>query len=224
MIRRTTSLAAVLVLLAVAAWAAAEVLIEDWSTYPVGTKGFPGEWKKPDFGSANPDFTIVEDDGRKVLRLRSTGDSSHVAREITGRVDLKQTPILEWTWKVTALARGGDARRKELDDQAAQIYAVFPRFPALVRSRNIGYIWDSTAPVGTVIPSQKTGTVTYFVIRSGPTDLGKWLTEQRNVREDFQRAYGEEPENPGAISLGINTNGVGGTAESFFGPILFRGS
>ena len=66
-----------------------------------------------------------------------------------------------------------------------------------MRSQIIGYIWDSTAPVGSIFKSKKSGTVTYVVVRSGPQDLGKWVTERRNVREDFKRIYGEEPEDPG---------------------------
>jgi hypothetical protein len=65
--------------------------------------------------------------------------------------------------------------------------------------------------------------VTYVVVRSGGAELGKWLTERRNVREDFRRIYGEEPDDdPAVVSIGIDSDDVKGAAESFFGPILFR--
>ena len=70
---------------------------------------------------------------------------------------------------------------------------VWPRFPEAVRSRIIGYVWDTTEPAGTICKSEKTGTVTYVVVRSGTADLGKWLTERRNVVEDFKKIYGDEP-------------------------------
>ena len=95
-------------------------------------------------------------------------------------------------------------------------------FPQAVRSQIIGYIWDTTAPVGSVFKSQKSGTVTYVVVRSGPADLGKWVTERRDVREDFKRIYGEEPEDPDGISFGIDSDDVKGTAESYMGRIVFR--
>ena len=100
--------------------------------------------------------------------------------------------------------KGGDARKSATDDEAAQIYVTFPRFPAAVRSRIISYIWDTTAPVGSVFKSEKTGLVTYIVVRSGPTDLGKWLTESRNVLDDYKKIFGEAPgEDVGAISIAI---------------------
>ena len=99
---------------------------------------------------------------------------------------------------------------------------VWPRFPEAVRSQIIGYVWDSTEPVGTTCKSEKTGTVTYVVVRSGPAELGKWLTERRNVAEDYRRIYGAEPDGPSALSVAIDSNDTNSTAESFLGPILFR--
>jgi hypothetical protein len=188
----------------------------------VDTKGVPPGWQKQDWGSPRYDFTVVEQDGRRAIHLKSAGDGSTISKEIREKVRLAETPILEWTWKVVILPKGADARNAATDDEAAQIYVVWPRFPQAVRSRIIGYIWDTTAPVGTIVKSQKTGTVTYAVVRSGSADVGKWLTERRNVREDYRRIFGEEPEDPGAVSFGIDSNEVKGTAESYMGPILFR--
>jgi hypothetical protein len=120
------------------------------------------------------------------------------------------------------LPRGADARRAATDDEAGQLYVVWRRFPEALRSRIIGYIWDTTAPAGEFVKSQKTGTVTYVVVRSGPADLGKWITEQRNVVEDFTKIYGEAPPNPDAIAVGIDSDDTGSQAESYMGPILFR--
>jgi len=164
----------------------------------------------------------VENDGHKVLHLKSRDDGSTISKEIKGKVNLKETPILEWKWKAVALPRGGDSCSKATDDQAAQIYVTWPRFPEQLRSRIIGYVWDTTAPAGTICQSEKTGTVTYVVVRSGPADLGKWITEQRNVRDDFKKIYGEEPENPAAVSISIDSNDTHSTAEAFMGPIVFR--
>jgi hypothetical protein len=203
------------------AWAADLLLVEDWASVPVGAKGIPPGWQKQRWGSPKYDFTLVEQEGRKVLQLKSAGDGSTISKEIKGKVNLKETPILEWTWKAVALPQGADARMKDTDDQAAQLYVTWPRFPEAVRSRIVGYIWDTTAPAGAVFKSQKTGTVTYFVLRSGPADLGKWVTERRNVLEDFKKAYGEEPDDPSILSFGIDSDDVKGSAESFMGAIRF---
>ncbi|OGK94291.1 MAG: hypothetical protein A2W08_14695 [Candidatus Rokubacteria bacterium RBG_16_73_20] len=219
--RRLATLAAVLGLAAVA-WAADLVVVEDWRQPKLGARGIPAGWQGQSWGSPKYEFTVVDNDGHRVLHLRSQGEGSTISKDIKGKVDLKQTPILEWSWKVVVLPKGGDSRRKATDDQAAQVYVAWPRFPEAVRSRIIGYVWDTTAPLGLVVPSEKTGTVTYIIVRSGTADLGRWVTERRNVVEDFRRIYGEAPEAPGAVSIAIDSNDTTSSAESFMGSIVFR--
>ena len=220
--RVRVTLVAVLLTLAATAWAQGQLVVEDWSKHTAGAKGIPEGWKGQNWGSPKYDFTIVNDDGRKAVNLKSVNEGSTVSKEIKGKVNLKETPILEWSWKVTVLPKGGDSCRKATDDQAGQIFVVWPRFPEAVRSRIIGYVWDTTRPVGTMCKSEKTGTVTYIVVRSGAAELGKWFTERRNVVDDFKKAYGEVPDDPSAMSFAIDSNDTNSTAESFMGPILFK--
>lgn len=210
------------VLVAVAAWAADMVGVADWSKHSVRTRGIPEGWKGGDWGSPRYDFHIVEVDAQRVLHLKSEGDSSTITRELKGMVVLKQTPILEWRWKITKLPRGADARKSATDDEAGQIYVTWPRFPDALRARIIGYIWDTTAPVGSSFKSEKTSTVHYVVVESGAGKLGQWITERRNVVEDFKKIYGEEPDNPGGISISIDSDDTKSSAEAFLGTILFR--
>jgi hypothetical protein len=203
------------------AWAADRVVVEDWRSYPLGTRGIPGDWKEQKWGKPAYDFEIVSDDGQPVLHLRSKGDSSTIIRDLKASVDLKETPTLEWRWKVMTLPTGGNACQKSTDDEAAQVYVAWLRAPEAVRSRIIGYVWDSTTPAGTICKSEKTSTVTYVVLRSGSDELGKWITERRNVVEDFRKIYGEAPDNPTALSLGIDSDDTRSGAESFIGPIVF---
>ena len=97
----------------------------------------------------------------------------------------------------TILPKGGDLRRKETTDMAAQLYVVWPRFPQL------DYRVHATTPVATIAKNQKTGTVTFVVMRSGSGDLGKWLPEHRNVAEDYVKIFGEIPDDPKAITISI---------------------
>ena len=208
--------------LAVAGVAAAQMVVEDWSKVPVGTKGIPPEWKGQNWGSPAYDFTVVDDGGKKAVHLKSKNEGSTISKEVKGKVDLRATPMLEWSWKAVALPKDGNSCLKATDDQAVQVYVAWPRFPEAVRSRIIGYVWDTTAPVGTICKSEKTGTVHYVVVRSGSAELGKWHTERRNVREDFKKIYNDEPDNPGAVSISIDSNDTNSYSESFVGPIVFK--
>jgi DUF3047 family protein len=209
--------------LAMVASADRRVVIEDWTGNRVGQRGIPSGWTGEGFGRrADYDFTIEQAGEARALHVMSKNEHSTIVKDITGMVRLKETPILEWTWKASALPVGGDVRRKESTDIAAQLYVIWPRFPALLRSRIIGYIWDASTPAATVVKSQKTTTVTFIVLRSGTKDLGKWLTERRNVAEDYRDIFGEFPEDPTAITISIDSNDTRSSAESFMGPIVFR--
>ena len=203
------------------AWAAERVVVEDWRSNPLGARRIPREWKEQTWGKPAYDLGIVSDNGQPVLHLKSKGETSTIIRDLKASVDLKETPIMEWKWKVMTLPTGGHACQPSTDDQAAQVYVGWLRSPEAVRSRIIGYVWDSTAPAGTICKSQKTSTVTYIVLRSGSDELGKWITERRNVVEDFRKIYGEAPDNSTALSLGIDSDDTRSSAESFIGPIAF---
>jgi len=222
---RARSVLVVFALLALAGLAAAadHVLIEDWKSSTVGATGLPGNWKPQNWGTPNyQNIKIVDDGGHRALSMKSADDSSTINREIKGKVDLKATPILEWEWKAIALPKGANSCNKETDDQAGQVFLLWPRFPEAVRSRIIGYVWDTTRPVGTTCKSEKTGMVTYIVVRSGSADLNRWITEQRNVVEDFKKVYGDTPDAPAVLSLAIDSNDTHSTAEVMYGAVRFK--
>lgn len=171
----------------------AEFVVENWTSQPVGMVGIPNGWIGKEWGNSKYDFRVEAAGLGRVLHLKSQrGGTAIISKE--ARVDIQQYPRLEWQWNVAVLSMDGDARKGgEINDHSAQIYVTFARFPTKVRSRTIGYVWDTFAPTGTIIKSEKTVTITYIVVRSGAADHGKWITERRNVREDYRQIYGEEP-------------------------------
>jgi Protein of unknown function (DUF3047) len=198
------------------------VVVENWTRQRLNSQGVPETWRNYETSGGHPayDFAVVEIDGRRALRMRSQGDHSTIAKKV--QIDLNATPWLDWSWKVVALPDRADLRQRETSDSAAHIFVVWPRWPTALRARLIGYIWDANLPLGSIHKSQKTSSVTFIVVRSGRAELGQWLAERRNVREDYRSAFGEEPENPPVIALSIDTNDTKSPSESFIGPIRFR--
>ena len=195
--------------------------VEDWSKHPVGQRGLPTGWQAQSWGSPKYDFVIEADGNAHILHMKSQNDGSTMSKEI--KFDIRQFPILQWRWRATALPKGGDSRKKATDDQACQLYVTFPRTPQAIRSRNIGYVWDTTAPAGTIVPSEKASTVTYVIVRSGAGELNQWITETRDVLADYKKIYHQDPgENVGAVSIAIDSNDTESTAECYVGEILFR--
>lgn len=201
--------------------AAAPVTVEDWAQAPPGNRGVPPGWEKYETPRGNPayDFTVVEDEGQRALAMRSAADHSTIAHPV--HVDLGATPHLHWRWKVLRFPHDADLRERATSDATGHLFVIWPRFPALLRSRLIGYVWDPVLPAGTIVSSRKTGTVTFVIARSGTADQGRWVEERRDVAADHRRIYGEAPAAPGAVALSIDTNDTRSTAEARFGRIAF---
>jgi hypothetical protein len=103
------------------------------------------------------------------------------------------------------------------DDQAAQLFLAF------TKTKSIVYIWDTTAPEGLMSEAiaPPLMTIKLVVVRSGPAELGKWVTETRNVYEDYKKFYGEEPPAVKAMRLQINSQHTGTSAESYFADVMY---
>lgn len=176
--------------------------------------------------SGKPDFTVVEEEGNYVLRLRSKNSSFRLEKKIN--VDYRKYPIVSWRWKVVKLPHGGDSRSKRTDDQAAQIYFSFSNHDGWLRNRFttdcLGYIWENLTPAISTQVCKTWEKVRYFVLRNGKDKkkIGQWVTERRNLAEDFKNIFGKEiPKYQFGIALMIDSDDTKSSAESYFDDIVF---
>jgi hypothetical protein len=163
-----------------------------------------------------PDITVSIQDNEAALHFKSMKSSYALERAVD--IDPAQLPYLNWHWKVAQLPRGGDFRHSSTDDQAAQVMVAFDD------RHIITYIWDSSAPQGTMENASSIPLVHIFamVLRSGSTDVNQWLQETRNVAADYQKAFGKSPMHIKGLRLQINSQHTGSSAESYFGEVAFR--
>lgn len=223
--RRQLTVAAALLLTLASFASAARTVVEDWTAHAPGGRGIPPGWSAYATFGGRPayDFVVTEDEGRRALRVASQDEHSTIAKEI--QVDLAATPILEWSWKALEVPAGADVRNRGTSDLTGYLVVVWPRFPEALRSRLIAYAWGTSEPEGSVERSRKTGTVTFFILRSRPEDLGRWFTERRNLVEDYRRVHGERPDaNPKVIAISIDTNDTHSRAAALIGTIAFIGN
>jgi DUF3047 family protein len=182
-------------------------------------EGVPSGWQLREF-SGRAEVELVRGERALAFRLRSSRTSFALYRDLV--VSLDEFPTLAWSWKVTQLPAGGDVRERLRDDQAAQVYLVFPRWPsARTRSDVIGYVWDTTAPVGTMVTSPKAPNVKIIVVESGPARRGAWQRQRRNVAADYELLFRRPAPRVGAIAVMIDANDTGSSAEATIGDLMF---
>ena len=195
------------------------VRVSDRAPQRLPADGVPVGWTAKEFvGHASVE--LVRDEARLALRLRSEQSSFALYRDVV--VDLNEFPFLSWAWKVVRLPADGDVRERAADDQAAQVYVIFPRWPAPLKNSDvIGYVWDSRAPVGTQLTSTKAANVKIIVVASGRRQVETWRVEQRDVAKDYAALFGRHPPRVGQVAVMIDTNDTRGVAEALIGDLVF---
>jgi Protein of unknown function (DUF3047) len=64
------------------------------------------------------------------------------------------------------------------------------------------------------------------VLESGPEHLGRWLDYERDIKADFEKAFGEAPGALVGIGIMTDTDNTRGQAQAWYGPVslLAKGS
>ncbi len=201
----------------------------------------PPGWKPLTFKKIekHTTYTLVKDDDTVVIKAVAEASASGLTREI--KINPKEYPIVQWRWKITNILKKGDVHRKDGDDYPARIYITFEydgnklgffekvkyeavkilygQYPPLGA---INYIWESKALVGTMVPNPYADRVMMFVVESGSAKVNQWANEERNVYEDYKKAFGEEPPMISGVAVMTDTDNTGESATAYYGDIVFK--
>ncbi|MFH0344897.1 MAG: DUF3047 domain-containing protein [Chromatiales bacterium] len=221
---------------------AAEEMIElgKFSAAPVGDTP-PADWEPLIFPkiARHTRYSLAEDNGMTVVKAVSEAAAAGLTRKI--EIDLNKFPFIRWRWKVDNVVEESDVTSKEGDDYAARIYVTFAYEPDKVSFGKklkykagrvilgqdipiaaINYIWESKTPKDTLVDNAYTDFVKMIVIESGNEKVGQWVEEERNVYEDYKKAFGEEPPMISGVAIMTDTDNTGGSATAYYGDIIFE--
>lgn len=204
----------------------------------------PQGWKPLTFRNMekHTTYSLIAEGGATVLKAEANASASGLTRDLTAmNLNIRDTPILKWRWKVANLVKTADIHTKEGDDYPARIYVTFRYDPekagAGMRMQygmakalygeypphaGINYVWDGKAPLGTMVPNAYTARAMMFVVESGAKRVGEWVEVERNVYEDYKRAFKEEPPPVLGIALMTDTDQTGEAATAWYGDITLR--
>jgi hypothetical protein len=223
-----------LLLLAAAVHAVEPLRLGDFAP-PTDPTGPPAGWEPLTFARVprQTRYAVVLEGPRWVLRAESDAAASGLYRPLD--LDPKVYRVLSWRWKVEGVLATSDPRRKEGDDYAARVYVAYRYDPATAgiweRSRFgayrllygryppglvLNYVWESRLPVGTVLDNAYTARARIVVARSGAAEAGRWVTETRDLYEDFRRIIGGEPPRIVGIALMTDTDDTGERAVAYY--------
>ena len=178
------------------------------------TEGLSG-WERKSF-QGETEYSIVSEGGSRVVKARSRAAASGLFRKV--QLDPLQYRYLRWKWKVAEPLRGGAEKTKAGDDYTARVYVVFPGF-FFWQTKAINYVWAGRLPKEESFPNPYTGNAMMVVVESGTEKAGAWVSEQRDILNDYRRLFGGEPRQLGAIAVMTDTDNTGGEALAWYGDI-----
>lgn len=203
----------------------------------------PAGWKPLTFKKIDrhTTYTLIKDGDMVVVKAVADSSASGLTRRT--KINPKEYPVVQWRWKVGNILKKGDVKRKEGDDYPARIYITFEYDPSklgffekakyeTVRllygqyppTGAINYIWESKVPQGMMIPNPYTNRVIMIVVESGETKLNQWLSEERNIYEDYKKAFGQEPPMISGVAIMTDTDNTDESAVAYYGDIVFKKS
>jgi hypothetical protein len=177
-------------------------------------------WRHVPVRAGETEYRITHFDGRLAVRAEGRQSASGLLRRVS--VDPQR-----WSWRVERLQEKADLRTKEGDDVAACIFLLFgdPGFlSSPVTVPTLRYVWsNSRAKKDSVVDNPYfPGVVRSVVVQAGSENLGKWVTEKRNVVADYERAFGEKPRDAvHVVALFTDNDQTEEAVEAYYGYARF---
>lgn len=145
---------------------------------------------------------------------------------------------IKFSWKVPALIRSADLTVRETHDSPVRLALAFEGDRAKFSMKNamlselanaltgeplpyatLMYVWCNQCERGSVIVNPRTDRIREIVLESGPEHLGQWQDYERDIRADFERAFGEAPGALVNVAVMTDTDNTRESTSAWYGPI-----
>jgi hypothetical protein len=185
--------------------------------FPFSAERSLNEWETKIF-KGRVVYEVKED----TLHALSKSSASAIFYKIRQRFMAQDYPMLSWKWRVVRFPDQEKLKTRqgiERDDYAARVYVIFPSI-FIFSSKVLEYVWDEAAPLESISSSPYSGNIKLIVAHSGNREIGKWVSEERNIINDYRRAFGRYPSlRVGAIALMSDADTINDIAEAYFDDI-----
>ena len=187
-------------------------------------------------GKRHTHFKLVDHEKRAGTQADAAQSISMLRHNLY--VSPEQLGTLTFHWQVPELIEGADMAHKHVDDSPVRVVLAFEGDRRQFSARDamlselslaltgeempyatLMYVWSNRRPVESVIANPRTDRIQKIVVESGSTNLKKWLEYERDVRADFQKAFGEPPGALLAIGLMTDSDNTQSTTRAWYGDI-----
>ncbi len=185
---------------------------------------------------AATEYTYTRLDGRDAVAVTSNSSASLLRQPV--RVEPQDLDHVRFSWKVPELITLADLGNRDTADSTVRIVLAFEGDRARLSAKNamlselahvmtgeplpyatLMYVWCNTRAPGSVIHSTRTDRIRKIVVESGAAKLNQWLDYERNIRDDYEKAFGEPPGALVAIGIMTDTDNTRTATRAWYGRI-----
>ena len=184
--------------------------------------GLGEEWDHSRLRRADTRYEIIQSE--LGTTLRATGDNSASILFRLFEAPGITCDRLEWSWLVREPQADSNLRVKGEDDVAASIFVIFGD-PGLFLDQavpTLKYVWaNQQHEVGEIIPGPyHKKYIRSLVLQSGGKDQSRLVKQQVNLKQDYQRAFGQAaPDRVFGVAIFTDNDDTRQPIEAHYGRI-----
>jgi hypothetical protein len=187
-------------------------------------------------GKLRTAFKLETRDQRSALQADAEASASMLRQRV--RVPPEQLGRLRFQWQIDNLMANADMAERDSEDSPVRLILAFEGDRSRFSAKNamlsdltealtgeplpyatLMYVWCNHRPVDSVILNPRTDRVRKWVVESGPTHIRQWREYQRDVRADFEKAFGEPPGALVGIAIMTDSDNTRSRARAWYGDI-----
>ena len=187
-------------------------------------------------GKVATQYSVVRLSNRRSLMASASSSASMLRKDL--RIEPEQLNALNFSWQIQKLIEGADMAHRDYDDSPVRLVLAFDGDRSQFSPKNamlselthaltgqpmpyatLMYVWCNQRPVDSVIQNPRTDRIRKIVVESGAGRLNQWITYERNIRADYEKAFGEPPGALIGIGLMTDSDNTRSQAQAWYGPI-----
>lgn len=187
-------------------------------------------------GKKSTHYRAVRLDGRDAVLGESDSSASMLRQNL--RIEPANLGKVSFSWKVPKMIAGADMTQRDSDDSPVRVVLAFEGDRSKFSAKNamlselalaltgeplpyatLMYVWGTHSAPESVIVNTRTDRIRKVIIESGPGRLGRWLDYERDVRVDYEKAFGEAPGALVGIAIMTDSDNTRQQAKAWYGPV-----
>lgn len=190
-------------------------------------------------GKKSTRYRAVRLDGRDAVLGESDSAASMLRQHL--RIEPSDLGKVGFSWKVPKMISGADMTQRDSDDSPVRVVLAFEGDRSKFSAKNamlselalaltgeplpyatLMYVWGSHSAPESVLINTRTDRIRKVVIESGPARLDRWLDYERDIRADYEKAFGEAPGALVGIAIMTDSDNTRQKAKAWYGPLRLQ--